>query len=468
VQAQKLLGELNHLLNKNESIEPVMVHSIRPLIEEYNNLMADISEEFAGKNRNRGINIYTNKISKIETNIIDIVDQSVKNSVLKAEMELAKLNMNQRILQFIIWAAGGVIVVLNIVILLSARRMIRDFKEMVGVMDQVAAGANDTQLPFLSRNDEIGSMSRALEAFQQAALGRRQLDAAVEEEQRKRKRALLNNISERFEKNVDGAVSSLVGSSSRILALAENMETRVVDAASRINSVSVMSNQARDSSNSLSAAAVSITKSVQSISMSVQNSAELTANVAGEAKAAAARAEMLAANARAIQDFTISITAIASQTNLLALNATIEAARAGASGRGFAVVAEEVKLLAAQTAQATQEITGQIERMLRDTGDVVSAIRSIETAVGALDQQTETITQDITNQQIASEDINRLTEGTAEHCDKVNDQLIEIDAFVTDAGSAAKSVVNAATDLSQEARKLASDANSFVEGVRAA
>jgi methyl-accepting chemotaxis protein len=72
---------------------------------------------------------------------------------------------------------------------------------------------------------------------------------------------------------------------------------------------------------------------------------------------------------------------ITSQINLLALNATIESARAGEAGRGFAVVASEVKNLATQAKQATDKITAEIDGLNGVSGDVVSALSAIKTAI---------------------------------------------------------------------------------------
>jgi methyl-accepting chemotaxis protein len=101
------------------------------------------------------------------------------------------------------------------------------------------------------------------------------------------------------------------------------------------------------------------------------------------------------------------ITAIAGQTNLLALNATIEAARAGDAGRGFAVVANEVKELAKQTANATEDISQRIEAIQTDTKAAVQAITQITDIINQINDFQSTIASAIEEQTATTNEISR-------------------------------------------------------------
>ncbi|PHV71644.1 hypothetical protein CS063_03510 [Sporanaerobium hydrogeniformans] len=100
-----------------------------------------------------------------------------------------------------------------------------------------------------------------------------------------------------------------------------------------------------------------------------------------------------------IATFVDSIENIASQTNLLALNAAIEAARAGEAGRGFGVVAEEIRTLADQSRQSTDEIKNLVEGIYAEADEATRVMQLVNRATEEEERavaQTDTAFKEIT------------------------------------------------------------------------
>jgi len=367
---------------------------------------------------------------------------------------------------------GLTLVVLATVVVL-ARMVMRTVRELLGelagTMDQMRDGHYDVAIPHVKRADEIGGMARAVEGFRENFVR-----VTAQENERKNaettteRKSLLARLAGDFEAvigNIVGAVSSASGE----LATAATTLTKTAETTQQLSTtVAAASEEASTNVQSVASATEEMTGSIGEIGRRVQESSEIAGEAVGQAQKTDQRIGKLAEAASRIGDVVKLITAIAEQTNLLALNATIEAARAGEAGKGFAVVAQEVKQLAAQTAKATSEISGQIGEMQAATQDSVAAIKEIGVTISRISEIATTIASAVEEQGAATQEISRNVQQAAAGTTKVAGNIADVSAGAARTGEASAEVLAAAQSLSQQSDRLKSEVGKFLATVRAA
>jgi methyl-accepting chemotaxis protein len=405
--------------------------------------------------------------------LVQLTDDRVRAN--EAALDAAFRNVDKTaadaLMLLLIEAAIGIVAMLAALAWITIGFVVRPIQRFTTTMNLIAGGDLSQDVEGLDRKDEIGTLSRSLDAFRQKGIELRRLQAEAEALKRAaevERKAALVRMADAFEANVGTIVETVSSASTQLQATAQSMSAATEETARQSTVVAAASEQATANVQTVAAASEELAASIREIARQVATSTQIAGTAVERATDTSGRVTALAESARRIGEVVGLIQSIASQTNLLALNATIEAARAGEAGKGFAVVAQEVKALAQQTAKATEEIGSQIGAIQSATDETVGAIDGIAGVIRDMDQIATTIAAAVEEQASATDEISRNVQQAAAGTTEVSTNIVGVNQAANEAGVASDDVLGASGELARMAADLRTEMARFLNGVRAA
>ncbi|MBK3735406.1 methyl-accepting chemotaxis protein [Azospirillum brasilense] len=347
----------------------------------------------------------------------------------------------------------------------------RPVVRLTTVMERLAQGRLEDEVPAAERGDEIGQMARTVRVFKENAL-RVQEMAREQEAMRTRaaeeQRRAMNSLAADLEASVKAMMGEVVRSANSMRGEANVMLENARQTSHHSDSVAHAVQEATSEVESVAAGAEQLRASIDEITRSITQSTQLARGAVDEAGRTDSIVQGLSEASRKIEEVVGLINNIAGQTNLLALNATIEAARAGEAGKGFAVVAQEVKSLANQTAKATDEIGAEIAAVQAATTAAVNAIRAIVSTIRQVDESLSTVAAAVEEQDAATRDISERSQRAATDTVAVLQEMRLVQQAAETTGHSAGAVQTTTEELSRSFNRLDNEIEAFIGRITAA
>jgi len=329
---------------------------------------------------------------------------------------------------------------------LLTRQMFKPLQSASENMVTVAGGDLTVHMDY-EKKDEVGALANSLNEMTR---GLRNLAQNIRD-----KSHFLTGSADNFAaiaQHMENSAHNLAEKSTSVAGASEEMNTNMA-------SIAAASEEANTNLKIVTNATNEMTSTVAEISRSTVQAQQISTRAVQTVNQAKSKVDALGSSAREIHDVINVINEIAEQTKLLALNATIEAARAGEAGKGFAVVANEVKDLATQTNNATQDIAAKIEAMQSSSSDTLEEIGKISAVIAEINEIVSRIASAVEEQSVTSRDI-------AGNIDHASQGVYEVNKSVAEAADAVRLIAGDVTDLDRESQEVRSGSTQVGTGVR--